>query len=152
MFAFLLAPLLTVTWSSRLVPAVRCLPRAAIRLDYIDANGRVVRSSASSEEERKRDIMATIALVDAKLDEMGEKDNILRARTYAELGMPPKKPVDPTAAMGGALTYAPAAFGILAVGLFLLNGFGMFGDGGDVLDNMAAEMTARAESAGERYQ
>ena len=64
---------------------------------------------------------------------------MLGAKSLAELGMPPKAPEPPQ--IDGALTVAPAVLGVFALVLYLLNGFGFFGDGGGSLDAMAEQLT-----------
>ena len=100
-----------------------------------------MRSTASTEEERKRAVRAALTAADDKLDRLAESDSMLRAKSMAQMGMPPKVPEVPQ--VDGALTVAPAALGIFALGLYLLNGFGFFGDGGGSLDTLAEQMTAK---------
>ena len=129
--------------------AARTLPRVAPpRLDYYDADGKLVRTDASGPGERQRRIDEALAAADAKLDALAETDNMLRAKSMAELGSPPPAP-DSAPELGGALAAAPNILGAIAVGLFLLNGVGVFGDGGDWLETKAASLTEKAESMGQ---
>ena len=129
--------------------AARTLPRVAPpRLDYYDADGKLVRTDASGPGERQRRIDEALAAADAKLDALAETDNMLRAKSMAELGSPPPAP-DSAPELGGALAAAPNILGAIAVGLFLLNGVGVFGDRGDWLETKAASLTEKAESMGQ---
>mmetsp|Transcript_1970 Transcript_1970/g.6557 ORF Transcript_1970/g.6557 Transcript_1970/m.6557 type:complete len:148 (+) Transcript_1970:162-605(+) len=140
-----LLSLLATSWTLPRAGFVKssCPRRANIRADYINADGKLVRSAASAEEEQRRKVRAALAAADAKLDELALTDEMFRAKSLAELGAPPPLPVTPQ--VDGVLAAAPAILGIFAVALFLLNNVGVFGDGGGSLDTMADELTARLE-------
>ena len=86
-------------------------------------------------------MQAALAAADEKLDKLALTDEMLRAKSMAELGAPPPAPEVPQ--VDGILSVAPAVLGTFAVILFVLNSLGVFGDGGGSLDQMADDLTAR---------
>jgi hypothetical protein len=93
------------------------------------------RKTLAEQQADKAAAKAALERANEKLEELNKVEK-LAPTSWADLGVPPEKEQDNP--MMGAISVAPLVVGAFSLGLYLLNGFGAFGEGPD-LDALVEE-------------